>query len=84
MGKEEQDQPEVSEFGKHIKAARHAAVEQWQSLIPQEFWNHGRVARREFLLAMRSLVDVAIEHLEQKEDSDAKAKAPRKAKVEVQ
>jgi hypothetical protein len=75
---------ETSEFGNHMKEAGRATVKQWKSLFPQEFWDHGRVARRELLLAMRSLVDVAIEHLEPKEEPKKKAKAPRKAKIEVQ
>lgn len=85
MGKEEKAQPEPSEFGKHIKEAGRAAAKQWKSLIPPEFWEHGRVARRETLLAMRSLVDVAIEHLEEKGEAPAKKPAPqRKAKSEVE
>ena len=85
MGKEEKVQPETSEFGKHVKEAGRAAVKQWKSLIPPEFWEHGRVARRETLLAMRSLVDVAIEHLEEKGEAPSKKPAPpRKAKVEVE
>jgi hypothetical protein len=89
MGKnEDRTQSETSEFGKHMKEAGRAAAKQWKSLIPPEFWEHGRIARREMLLAMRSLVDIAIEHLEEKEGSSSKRSskpAPsRKAKVEVQ
>jgi hypothetical protein len=85
MGKEEKAQPETSEFGKHAKEAGRAAVKQWKSLIPPEFWEHGRVARRETLLAMRSLVDAAIEHLEEKGSTPSnKPTPPRKAKVEVE
>lgn len=84
MGKEEHVQSETSEFGEHMKAAGHAVAKQWKSLIPPEFWEHGRAARRETLLAVRSLVDVAIEHLEKKEDSGTPPKTPRKAKIEVQ
>ncbi|MFQ5340837.1 MAG: hypothetical protein ACE5F6_04740 [Anaerolineae bacterium] len=36
-----------------------------RSLLPAEFWEHRRAARREMLLAARSLVDAAIEHIEQ-------------------
>ena len=82
MGKEKTS--ETSEFGNHMKEAGRATIKQWKSLFPKEFWDHGRVARRELLLAMRSLVDVAIEHLEPKEETAKKAKSPRKAKVEVQ
>lgn len=75
---------EQSEFGMHMKEAGRATIKQWKSLFPKEFWDYGRVARRELLLAMRSVVDIAIEHLEPKEAPKEKAKAPRKAKIEVQ
>ena len=86
MGKEEKTKSETSEFGKHVKEAGRAAVKQWKSLIPPEFWEHGHIARRETLLAMRSLVDVAIERLEDKGSSSTSSKPnpPRKAKVEVE
>lgn len=80
------EEKERSEFGKHIKEAGRAAVKQWKSLMPPEFWEHGRIARRETLLALRSLVDVAIERLEDKGSSapSNKPAPPRKAKVEVE
>ncbi len=86
MGKEEKAQPETSEFGKHVKEAGRAAAKQWKSLIPPEFWEHGRIVRRETLLAMRSLVDAAINRLEEKGTTapTSKPAAPRKAKVEVE
>jgi hypothetical protein len=39
-------------------------VNQWRSLLPPDFWEYGREARRETLLAVRSLIDGAIERLE--------------------
>jgi hypothetical protein len=87
MAREERTRSETSEFGKHLKGAGRAAVNQWKSLFPPEFWEHGRVARRETLLAMRSLVDVAIQRLEEKGSSpsvSSKPTPPRKAKVEVE
>jgi hypothetical protein len=87
MAKEEKIRSETSEFGKHLKEAGRAAFKQWKSLVPPEFWEHGRIARRETLLAMRSLVDVAIERLEEKGSSapaSSKPNLPRKAKVEVE
>lgn len=38
-----------------------------QSLLPAEFWEHRRAARREMLLAARSLLDAAIERIEQQD-----------------
>ncbi|HEC23556.1 MAG TPA: hypothetical protein ENI95_11650 [Chloroflexi bacterium] len=81
---EENVQPEPSEFVEHMRAAGKSVVNQWKSLIPREFWQYGREARREFLLAMRSLVDSAIERLETEEERPARKRSTRKAKIEVE
>ena len=80
---EEEKAKELPEFVEHMKAAAEATANQWKSLIPKEFWEHGREARRETLLAMRSLVDSAIERLEEKEEKP-KRRSTRKAKVDVE
>ena len=36
----------------------------FRSLLPEEYWEHRRGARRENLLALRALVDAAIERTE--------------------
>ncbi len=36
-----------------------------KSFLPEEFRSHVRASRKEMLLAMRSLIDAAIEHLEE-------------------
>jgi hypothetical protein len=41
----------------------------WEELIPRGFIEHRRAARREMLLAMRSLLDAAIEHVEKRKSS---------------
>ena len=50
------------------------------SLLPAEFWEHRRAARREMLLAARSLLDTAIEHIEQQDAPRQK----RAHKIEVE
>ena len=86
---EELKQSEQSEFTTHVKAAGEAARQQWKSLVPKEFWIHRRRARREMLLAMRSLVDSAITHLEDGEPEEEPVAKPKprrrttKQKVEV-
>jgi len=35
--------------------------------VPEDFWEHARAARREELLALRSLIDARIESLEHEE-----------------
>ena len=86
---EETVKVEKSEFSKHMKAATKARARQVGSLVPKEFWQYGREARREFLLAMRSAVDGAIDHLEEKGTGEAppakaKPKARKKTKVVVE
>jgi hypothetical protein len=84
MSEEGKAQAESSEFVKHVKEAGKSVAKQWGSLIPKEFWQHGRAARREALLALRSLVDSAINRLEEKENPAPKAAPQRKTKVEVE
>ncbi|MFQ5855243.1 MAG: hypothetical protein ACE5LU_06335 [Anaerolineae bacterium] len=43
-----------------------------RSLLPEEFWEHRRAARLEMLLAVRSLIDAAIEREEQGEAPQGK------------
>ena len=45
----------------HMKAARASVLETFEDLLPKGFVEHRRAARREILLAMRSLLDAAIE-----------------------
>jgi hypothetical protein len=83
MANEEKTRHEPSEFVEHLRAAGKAAGNQWKSLIPDSFWEHGRTARRETLLALRSLVDAAIERLEDKGETP-RTSSRRKVKVEVE
>jgi len=61
--------------------------------LPDEFWQHRAAARREALLALRVLIDAAIERLEAEARMEAAAKEPqepparkpsRRRKVEVE
>jgi hypothetical protein len=85
---EETVKVEKSEFSKHMRAATKARAKQVGSLVPKEFWQYGREARREFLLAMRSVVDDAIDHLEAKGTGEAPPAKPkpkaRKTRVVVE
>jgi hypothetical protein len=56
----------VNEARQHMRAARkamHATMKAW---LPEGFIEQRQAARKEFLLAMRSLVDAAIEHVDEK------------------
>ncbi|MGA2480341.1 MAG: hypothetical protein ABSG63_16450 [Spirochaetia bacterium] len=56
----------VKEAREHVKAARNSMHMSWEELIPHGFIEHRRAAHREMLLAMRSLLDAAIERIEKK------------------
>jgi len=53
----------------HMKAARSKMRESYKSLFPPEFVEHRRAARREMLLALRSLIDHALDRMEAKEST---------------
>lgn len=48
----------------HLKAARAEIRKSVAGLVPPDFLEHRRAARKEMLLAFRSLLDNAISHLE--------------------
>ena len=87
MTKKEQVK-EPSEFTQHMKAASKATGKQLASLVPKEFWQYGREARRETLLAVRAVLDGAIDRLEKPEDAEKpapkKKTTTRKKKVDVE
>ncbi len=62
--KSEEHNPKLEEARDHMKAARKAFREGMEAWLPPGFIQHRRAARREMLMAMRSLVDAAIEHME--------------------
>ncbi len=55
------------EVRQHMRAARDELRESMKVFLPPEFVEHRRKARREMLLAWRSLIDRAIEHMEEKD-----------------
>jgi hypothetical protein len=57
------------ETRQHLKSARAEMREGIKTLFPPEFITHHRAARREMLLAARSLIDRAIERMEAKESA---------------
>ena len=73
------------EFKEHSKAAVNAWRGGLMGLVPesiQNFAEKGREGQKEALLAMRSLLDVAIDHIE---NPDRPAtKSGKKVKVEVE
>lgn len=47
-----------------------------RGLLPEEFWEHHRAARREKLLSWRSFFDAAIESLEEKPEEAERKRRP--------
>ena len=60
---EEHIPPEARE---HMKAAREEMRKSFETILPPGFKEHRRAARKEMLLAFRSMIDAAIEHVEDK------------------
>ena len=58
--------PRMQEAREHAKAARASMKKSFEELIPHGFIEHRRAARREMLVAMRSLLDAAIERIDKK------------------
>lgn len=77
---------------KHFANAGDAVLKQWGSLIPDAFWTHGKVARKEFLLGVTSLVDEVIHVIDpegayapaEEPDKPVRKRTTRKVKVEVE
>lgn len=59
--------PVPEETREHYKQAHKEMRESVKSLFPPEFIEHRRAARKEMLLAMKGLVNHAIEKLEERE-----------------
>lgn len=55
-----------SEAREHMKAAREAMRDSVRALFPPEFIEQRRAARREMLLAARSMIDHALERMEKR------------------
>ncbi len=53
------------ETRQHLKAAGDEFRQGMEGLFPPEFVDHNRRARKEFLLAARSLIDHALERFEE-------------------
>jgi hypothetical protein len=67
---EHEKDPRFEEVRQHMKAARAAMRESYESMLPPGFLESRRKARKEFLLAMRSMLDVAIERVDKAVKSD--------------
>ncbi|HEX2993817.1 MAG TPA: hypothetical protein VHP14_03280 [Anaerolineales bacterium] len=57
------------EARQHARAAREEVRESMKAFLPPEFWVHGKKARKEMLLAWRSMIDAALERMDKKEEN---------------
>jgi hypothetical protein len=62
-----EENPHVREARQHMHAAREEWRRTFESILPPGVAEHNRAARREWLLAMRSWVNAAIERMERAE-----------------
>ncbi len=60
--------PEVRQ---HVRAAREELRQGLQAFLPPEFIAHGRKARKEMLLAWRSVIDSALQRIEEQDKESA-------------
>lgn len=57
-----------NEVREHLRAARDEFRESIIAMMPPEFVQHRRKARKEMLLAWRSMIDSALQRIEEKEN----------------
>ena len=55
------------EVRQHVRAAREEMRESIKAFLPPGFVEHRKKARKEMLLAWRSVIDAALERMEKKE-----------------
>jgi hypothetical protein len=58
------DCPVPEETRNHLKSARAEMRKSIEGLFPPDFISHRRAARKEVLLAARSLIDAALQRIE--------------------
>ena len=58
------------EVRQHFREAREELRESMKSFLPPGFIEHRRKARKEMLLAWRSLIDAALERMDEKKDEE--------------
>ena len=56
------------EVRQHVRAAREEMRESIKAFLPPDFIEHRKKARKEMLLAWRSLIDATLERMDEKEE----------------
>ena len=65
-----EEDPNIREARRHVRTARSEMRKSMESWLPPGVLEHRRTARREFLLAVRSLVNAALDRIERPESED--------------
>ncbi len=66
----------------HLAAAIKGFRREWRmGMLPEEFWSHQRAARREMLMAWRSLLDAKIAKIDKAEHEK---NAPKSSRITVE
>lgn len=55
------------EAAEHLRAAHKEMHHAWEAFLPPGFVEHRRAARKEFLLAVRSVLDKAVKRLDEED-----------------
>jgi hypothetical protein len=66
--KDKEENPRFKEAREHLREAHKSLHHSYEKLLPEGFLEHRRAARKEFLLAMRSMLDSAIDHVDKKDE----------------
>ena len=57
----------LEDVRQHARAARRVMRESVKSILPPEFWEHSNKAREEMFRAWRSMIDRALERMDEKD-----------------
>lgn len=80
MTRESESAPKTSSSTRH--GMIHRVVSRRPRFLPPEFHEHSRAARKEVLLAVRSLIDARIKQLDEAKQDPASSKKTQRVKVE--
>jgi hypothetical protein len=63
------EDPIPEDVRQHAHAAREEMRASMKAFLPPKFWEHSRKARKEMLLAWRSMIDHALERMDKKDET---------------
>lgn len=72
-----EENPNIREARRHARAAREEMRRTLEAFLPPRVIEHNRAARREWLLAMRSMVNAALDELDRADREESVRTSPR-------